>query len=148
MSGDKVDSSYTSFHPLSPDVKSITSGFSFSRLFDFPWKRGKKSLFEQTVAEEPAKENQNDAAESSHQRNQANLARDVEKVGHAPKDNTLNVSANLDPTNYGKCRSENSSPNLPRKEKGKYRNVKTILRRLSALAVDKKSNEVLLAFPF
>eukprot|EP00795_Rhopilema_esculentum_P013781 gene13781-4710_t len=146
MSGDKVDSSYTSFHPLSPDVKSITSGFSFSRLFDLPWKRGKKSLFEQTVAEEPAKENQNDAAESSHQRNQANLARDVEKVGHAPKDNSLNVPANLDPTNYGKCRSENSSPNLPRKEKGKYRNVKTILRRLSALAVDKKSNEASVNF--
>ena len=144
MTENNFTSSYTSFTPLTPETKSITSGFSFTRLFDFPWRREKKGLFGQAVAEETGKEGILEGSDKQiHQNQIPDITISSEKKNENGEEVNSGVITNGAQIGYGKQRLSNTSLNLPRKEKGRYRNVKTILRRLSAIAVDKKWRQVL-----
>lgn len=134
----EFNSGYTSFTPLTPETKSITSGFSFTRLFDFPWRKEKKGLLAQTVEEESGRE---DSREQSGQVQQDPDITFTTDNRNGKVEDAADVASGGQ-SGYGNSWSTNSSPCLPRKEKGRYRNVKTILRRLSAIAVDKKWRQV------
>ena len=133
-------SGYTSFVPLTPESKSITSGFSFARIFDFQWKKGKQTW--QNISEENETEH-----ETKEQGSKTEVdCKELEKsITQSLQSNATGNASSLHPVPaaYGQSKSENSSLIMPRKEKGRYRNVKTILRRLSAIAVDKRWHQVI-----
>eukprot|EP00794_Sanderia_malayensis_P017724 gene17724-19496_t len=129
-------SGYTSFVPLTPETKGITSGFSFSKIFDFPWRRNREeqqSKFAQSLQEE-----KEDPKPTNQQPHVDVKGSDASSNQVTTYNSSAGVTLHLPAPVHVKCKSENSSPTTARKEKGKYRNVKTILRRLSAIAVDKR----------
>lgn len=139
MTQNNFSSSYTSFTPLTSDAKRITSGFSITRLFDFSWRKDKKAIPEETASEEAGKKND----EGSRQTQEKHLPEITVTFDKKNEDGSTTLLANGSQLVQAKSRSADSSPFLPRKEKGKYRNVKTILRRLSAIAVDQKWRQVI-----
>ena len=143
MTESNFNSGYTSFSPLSPEAKSITSGFSFSRLFDFPWRKEKPGSIGQANLNISGKAgNTEEADKSSQQSKTPDITISFDKKNESLDEANSSVIISGNHVGYGKSKSANSSPCLPRKEKGRYRNVKTILRRLSAIAVDRKWHQV------
>ena len=143
MTENNSSSGYTSFSPLSPETKSITSRFSFSRLFDFPWRKEKTGSIGQANLDVSGKEGDNEGADKSSPQNKIpDITISFDKKTEASDEANSSVIINGSHVGYGKSKSANSSPFLPRKEKERYRNVKTILRRLSAIAVDRKWHQV------
>ena len=143
MTENSISSGYTSFTPLSPETKSITSGFSFTRLFDFSWRKEKTGSIGRVAVENIGS---NDDSEGPGKQIQEHQIPDItvssEKKSETSDEIDRSPVGNGNRFGFGKSKSANSSPCLKRKEKGRYRNVKTILRRLSAIAIDRKWHQV------
>ena len=143
MTENTYSSGYVSFTPLSPEAKSITSGFSFTRLFDFSWRKEKTDSIGAANLEDAHKEGGNEGVGKKILQSQIpDITVTSDKKIEVSDEAGASIIANGSHVGYGKSKSADSSPRLPRKDKGKYRNVKTILRRLSAIAVDKKWHQV------
>jgi len=139
MTENSFNSGYTSFTPLSPETKSITSGFSFTRLFDFSWRKEKAGSTGQLAIENIGSNDDNEGPGKQAQQHQIpDITVSPEKKSETSDETDQSAAVNGNRVAFGKSKSANSSPYLQRKEKGRYRNVKTILRRLSAIAIDRK----------
>ena len=144
--GTDSSTSYTSFEPLTSETSG--SGFSFLRWFR---NRGKTSGPPKPLSEENEEypdcpdvswpEEQRDASirasstgleENTYVNNHGG-----KKLPHSPGSSTV-----IPKITVSKTKSENNTPTVARKEKSRYRNVKTILRRLSAIAVDRRWRQV------
>lgn len=132
----------TSFQPLTP--VSSSGGFSLSRIFDFGRRKTSRTPKLPATPEQARKTPEDDSVKTS------STDENVNAVGATKSDKKENFyswlteSVSSQTKLYGgkeppaEVRLTQSETQSPRKDKWRYRNVKTILRRLSALTIDRR----------